>query len=105
MRRVACVTSTVRSSSCWTCSGRDKKLDEAAIEEFSYAQELLAALPLATDDYGRAVLRLENAIRYLRACEPGAAAYELKMLSGGLRVLLESTGDVRRNGRVRTEPA
>jgi hypothetical protein len=43
-------------------------------------RRLLEALPLATDEFGLAVNRLENARRYLLSGEYGAGCFELRLL-------------------------
>jgi hypothetical protein len=54
-------------------------------------QILLESLPLSTEEYGLACLRLNNAWRYLRSHERGAARWELNMLRHALRNSLERT--------------
>lgn len=46
--------------------------------------DVLAGLPLTTEEYGRAVCHVANARRYLAAGERGAGGYELRMLAGVL---------------------
>ena len=46
---------------------------------------LLESLPLATDEFALAARRLQNADRYLRSRERGAARYELRLLDGSLK--------------------
>ena len=46
-------------------------------------QTLLEALPLSSGDFSRVTNNLKNAERYLQSNEFGAAAYELRMLTGG----------------------
>ena len=48
-------------------------------------REVLEALPLATPEFVRLTNHLQNAERYLRSDEHGAAAYELNLLHGVLR--------------------
>jgi hypothetical protein len=55
--------------------------------DFRTARSLLDALPLASADFALAAARLENARRYVAAGEPGAAAFELRLLLGSLRTL------------------
>ena len=45
---------------------------------------ILESLPLSTAEYGVAANRLENAGRYMRSEENGAASYELRMLARSL---------------------
>ena len=46
---------------------------------------MLEAMPLATDQFGLACTRLQNAQHYLRYTEPGAAWYELRLLASSLK--------------------
>ena len=70
------------------CLGRllqKRLLDEAARDDFAAARSMLEAMPLATDQYGLACTRLQNAQHYLRYTEPGAAWYELRLLASSLK--------------------
>ncbi|MCA9186356.1 MAG: hypothetical protein KDA99_12080 [Planctomycetales bacterium] len=49
------------------------------------AKKLIAALPLATDDFCTASNRMRNAVRYFNSGERGAAKYELRLLLASLR--------------------
>jgi hypothetical protein len=51
-------------------------------------QVLLEALPLGSGDFSRVSNNLKNAERYLQSNEHGAAAYELRMLTGAVRTCL-----------------
>jgi hypothetical protein len=55
-------------------------------------QALLEALPLSSGDFSRAANNLKNAERYLQSNEYGAAAYELRMLTGAVRTCLLAGG-------------
>jgi hypothetical protein len=68
------------------------QLDSNAIDELQTAMEMLAVLPLATDQYELARRRLENAEKYLTHREPGAAGYELRLLASNLKKLLGIEG-------------
>lgn len=46
--------------------------------------DVLAGLPLTTEEYGRASCHVANARRYLASGERGAGGYELRMLAGVL---------------------
>lgn len=48
-------------------------------------RQLLDCMPLGTSDYRLAMLRIDNAERFLASEEIGAAKYEIRMLAGGLR--------------------
>jgi hypothetical protein len=70
------------------CLGRlleKRLLDEAARDDFAAARSMLEAMPLATDQFGLACTRLQNAQHYLRYTEPGAAWYELRLLASSLK--------------------
>jgi hypothetical protein len=70
------------------CLGRlleKRQLDEAARDDFAAARSMLEAMPLSTDEFGLACTRLQNAQRYLRYTEPGAAWYELRLLASSLK--------------------
>ena len=56
--------------------------ETAAIEAWHETCKVVEALPLATDQYDRAMSRLGNCKRYLISSEYGAAVYELKLLVG-----------------------
>lgn len=45
-------------------------------------RDLLAALPLTTDEHARATCSVANVQRYLASGERGAAIYELRLLAG-----------------------
>lgn len=47
---------------------------------FDEVKELLAALPLTTDEHSKSLLRLRNGITYAAQNETGAARYELALL-------------------------
>ena len=55
-------------------------------------QALLEALPLSSGDFSRVANNLKNAQRYLQSNEHGAAAYELRMLTGAVRTCLLADG-------------
>lgn len=55
-------------------------------------QALLEALPLRSGDFSRVANNLKNAERYLQSNEYGAAAYELRMLAGAVRICLRANG-------------
>jgi len=59
---------------------RDSRSQEAA-DQFSEAHSLISALPLTTEEFGVAINRLKNAVRYCSSEEPGAAHYELRLLA------------------------
>jgi hypothetical protein len=70
------------------CLGRllqKRKLDEAAQDDFAAVRSMLEAMPLATDQFGLACTRLQNAQHYLQYTEPGAARYELRLLASSLK--------------------
>jgi hypothetical protein len=54
--------------------------------ELSEIQGVLESLPLSTSEFGLAHNRLQNALKYLEAAEPGAARYELQLLETSLRL-------------------
>ena len=60
-------------------------MDEAAQDDFAAVRSMLEAMPLATDQFGLACTRLQNAQHYLRYTEPGAAWYELRLLASSLK--------------------
>lgn len=60
--------------------------ETAALEVWHETRKLVESLPLATDQYDRAVNRLSNCRRYLISSEFGAAVYELKLLVGALEL-------------------
>ena len=62
-----------------------RRLDEVAQDDFAAIRSLLEALPLATNQFGLACTRLQNAQHYLRYTEPGAAWYELRLLASSLK--------------------
>jgi hypothetical protein len=45
-------------------------------------EDVLAGLPLTSEEYGRAHCHVTNVRRYLTAGERGAGGYELRMLAG-----------------------
>ncbi len=70
------------------CLGRllqKRRLDAVAQDDFAAVRSMLEALPLATDQFGLACTRLQNAQHYLRYTEPGAAWYELRLLASSLK--------------------
>ncbi|MCO6459136.1 MAG: hypothetical protein J5I93_27825 [Pirellulaceae bacterium] len=54
-------------------------------QQLADSRLLLEALPMATNEFAVARRRLQNADRYLRSDEWGAARYELRLLYGMLR--------------------
>jgi hypothetical protein len=54
-------------------------------EQVLECRQLLECLPLSTGEFGLAVLRLQNAHRFLASDERGAAHFELRLLVGSLR--------------------
>jgi len=70
---------------CVTRLLQKRLLDDAAHEDFAAARSMLEALPLSTDQFDLACLRLKNAQHYLRYTEPGAAWYELRLLASSLK--------------------
>ena len=60
--------------------------ETSTLEAWHETRNLLDSLPLATDQYDRAVSRLKNCRRYLISSEFGAAVYELKLLIGALEL-------------------
>ena len=48
-------------------------------------RRLLEFIPMASDEYSVAVLRVGNARRYLESNEFGAARYEVRLLLGALK--------------------
>jgi hypothetical protein len=86
------------------CLGRllqKRQLDEAAHDDLAAARGMLEALPLSTDEFALACRRLQNARHYLRYTEPGAAWYELRLLSGSLGLEHHEAREPRR--RLRTK--
>src|SRR5262245_3388302 len=59
-------------------------------------QALLEALPLSSGDFSRVSNNLKNAERYLQSNECGAAAYELRLLTGAVRICLLAEGNMTR---------
>jgi hypothetical protein len=53
--------------------------------DFRLVRAKLASLPLATAEFAVALARLDNARNYLLDDEPGAAAYELRLLARSLQ--------------------
>ncbi len=47
-------------------------------------RELLESLPLSTSEFDLACRRINNATRYLKSVEYGAARFELRLLRGSL---------------------
>ncbi|MCZ7526575.1 MAG: hypothetical protein M5U14_09490 [Acidimicrobiia bacterium] len=64
-----------------------KRMDDGELYEL---QVLLETLPLSTDQFGLACVRLQNAQRYLVSEEHGAARWELNTLRQQLRLQLEA---------------
>jgi hypothetical protein len=80
-------TTTQITQAVQLCLGRllqRRRFDEAAHDDLAAARSMLEALPLSTDEFGLACRRLQNAQHYLRYTEPGAAWYELRLLTTSL---------------------
>ncbi len=61
---------------------------------------LLETLPLSSDEFGLATVRLRNAERYLESSETGAAIWEFTTLQNQLRALAQAkTREPRRRRR------
>jgi hypothetical protein len=65
---------------------RDQSV-EKHFDDLLAVESLLAALPLASDEFALVASRMGNARRYLRSNEIGAARYEIGMLASTLRNL------------------
>ncbi len=52
--------------------------------------DLLRSLPLTSGEFGVGINRIDNARRYVRAGEYGAARYEVQLLSGIVRERVSS---------------
>lgn len=76
---------------------REDRHDDGDLYEM---QILLETLPLSTDQFGLACVRLQNAQRYLASQEHGAARWELNTLRQQLRVQLEAEATPRPRRRV-----
>ena len=63
---------------------------ERAAHDVDNLRTLFESLPLASGEFGLAVNRLQNAQRYLRSDEIGAARYELRLLL--MTVLVSNQG-------------
>jgi hypothetical protein len=57
----------------------------ARFAQFIDAETLIAALPIAADEYACVRNRLRNALQYYEGGESGAASYELRLLAGLLK--------------------
>lgn len=67
-----------------------RELDVAKLEShFDLVFCILESLPLATVEYDLARRRLENAQRYVRSGEKGAARFELRLVLGWARSFLD----------------
>ncbi len=80
-----CLEAVKRIEAIQALLSRDAKAADAVGNLFANVKRLLDALPLNTEEFGLAGNRLQNAGRYLRSRERGAACYELKLLSLSLR--------------------
>ena len=58
--------------------------DRSPFAGFEEARALLESLPLGSDEFCAASNRLMNALRYILSDEPGAARFELILLSRSL---------------------
>lgn len=99
MRKTSHPTPTAKVTEVWSVFRsllirlqKHRQLGSTAIDELQAALEMLAVLPLATDQYELARRRLENAEKYLTHREPGAAGYELRLLASNLKKLLGIEG-------------
>ena len=61
----------------------------ASAHDFPELRRSLESLPIASDEFGRALCHLNNAWRYVMADEYGAASWELSVLARKVRVLEE----------------
>jgi len=57
---------------------------QPAADELNNLRQIFKSLPLTSGDFSLAMNHLRNVERYLCSDEPGAARYELRLLSGGL---------------------
>lgn len=55
-------------------------------------RQLIEFIPMASDDFGLAVCRINNARRYFESAEFGAAQYEIRLFLGVLRQNLAGHG-------------
>ena len=61
---------------------------------FEYVELALDTMPLSTDEYGTSRNRCQNARRYRRVGEYGAARYELRLLLKGLSHHVDTSAPV-----------
>jgi hypothetical protein len=61
------------------------KIGRIWLEGYAETMRFLESVPLPTEEFAVAKLRLSNALDYCRRREFGAAAFELRALRGGLQ--------------------
>ena len=66
---------------------RQTKIGKFWVEGYEEATNFLETLPLASNEFNLAKLRLESALDYCQRSEFGAAAFELRALRGLLQKL------------------
>lgn len=66
---------------------RQTRIGRIWVEGYDEATRFLESVPLATNEYNLAKLRLKNALDYCQRSEFGAAAFELRALRGRLQSL------------------
>ncbi len=59
---------------------RQLRATPLAAQDWDGLQQVLASLPMTTDEFGKAKNRLLNASRYAKTGEFGAAQFELRLL-------------------------
>ena len=64
----------------WALEARISRSKEIDLETVEALRELVEALPCTTDEFGQAITRLQNAVRYQVGQERGAARYEMMIL-------------------------
>lgn len=66
---------------------RQTKIGKFWVEGYKETTSVLETLPIASDEFDLARLRLKNALDYCQQGEFGAAAFELRLLRGRLQSL------------------
>jgi hypothetical protein len=85
------------ATKCLVRLAAKRHFDDAVLDDFQAVRSMLDALPLSTDQYGLACTRLTNSLRYLVDAEPGAARFELQLLTTSLRLTQKQVCETRQH--------
>jgi hypothetical protein len=89
--RIDAIGLRIRSRCLALCRFRHDPIAAQAV--LNQIRQLIDSIPMDSDEFTVAISRIDNAHRYLRSAETGAAQYEIRLLLGALNEVLERAGN------------